>query len=181
MSERFDIEVSPEVDAAIKRLGDMPGLGTAIAHEMDNQNAQTVSRIQGRYMSFPKDGPTVSTGTRVISNRLRSSVRFSKAVFTGDGIVSAIGSNVVYAGAQEFGVDETVTVRPHMRRQFKHQKVFGRMRKLRGGDIEVHGFSRHMRIEGRGMFQRGITDRLGEYSAAIGKTFLDFESGGGES
>lgn len=74
-----------------------------LARRMDQENVHTVSYIQTTYLSFPKSEPSVPDGLRVQTNRLRGSLRASSTVITGDGLQSAIGSNVVYAALHEFG------------------------------------------------------------------------------
>ena len=178
MSERYDIQISGDALAAIPRLKDQLGLGRAIARTLDYQNQLTVSVIQAKYMSFPRQGPSTLEGLRVISNRLRGSIRASSALVTAQGVVSAIGSNVVYAAIHEFGYDGPEQVSAHVRHRYSMQsfKFGGRASRhnVRGGDIEVRGFTRQMHMPARAPIQHGIEDRLPEYGPALSDTVMGF-------
>lgn len=174
MSESFDIKVSGDALEVIPRIKDTRGLAQALADTLDHQNEKTVHWIYQRYLSFPSDGPTVVGGLRAISGRLRGSIRRAPVTFSGSSIVSAIGSNVVYAAPQEFGVDEEVTVTPHARQHFSTRTVFGRRRKLRGADTHVGSFKRHMVLPEVGYVRGGIRDRLPEYGRALGTAVINF-------
>lgn len=117
-------------------------------------------------MSFPKGQPATPEGTRVQSNRLRSSVRATKTIVLPDRLESSIGSNVVYAAAQEFGIDDTVTVPAHTRTRGKTRT-----------QAAVKAHTMHMRLPARRMFQKGIEDRIDDYGPAILDTILRFEKG----
>jgi hypothetical protein len=174
MSDRYSITIPPEAELAASKLKDKAGLLRAIARELDRQNLYTVAHIQSAYMSFPKSGPTTLKGTRVISNRLRNSLRATKAVVAGNGLESTIGTNVVYAAALEYGFDGEETVSPHMRQSFSRQRVFGRRKKIRGADIAVRGYTRQMHLPARLMIHKGIEDRLPEYGPALGDAITQF-------
>jgi len=104
MSAPITIKLRPEDEQLLRDLKNWPAqLPKRIARALDRQNDATVSYTQRTYLSFPKHGPTVLNGLRVISNRLRGSLRSSKAVIDATKITSAIGSNVKYAAVHEFG------------------------------------------------------------------------------
>jgi hypothetical protein len=65
---------------------------TALQRTTDRENQITVGYIQKTYMSRPSDSPTSPDGLRVISNRLRGSLRASRTRFDNNGLLSSIGS-----------------------------------------------------------------------------------------
>ena len=111
MSVSIQIKLSP---ASQRWLADLPQFApralAAAATAMDAQNQLSIGAITTERLSFPKEGPTVAIGLRVITNTLRKSIRATPAVVAGNAIVSAIGSNVRYAAIHEFGG----RTRPHV-------------------------------------------------------------------
>ena len=99
----LEIEVSAEAKAAIARCGNTGGMLSALAREMDRQNALTISHISRKQLSFPKNGPTQPHGLRVQSGRLRGAIWASAARVSGSAITSDIGDNVKYARLHELG------------------------------------------------------------------------------
>ena len=162
MNEAIKITASGDALEYLRKLGDPSVVLKGLLRTMDKQNQLSVSYIQRNYMSLPGDGPTSSTSTRVHTNRLRSSMRASQATLSGDGIVSAIGSNVVYAAILEEGG----TTKPHViRPRNKKALAFG-------GKCYVQVNHPGSRFEGRHFTRRGIEDRLGDYTAAFAETIV---------
>jgi len=162
MSEQYRVELT---DEGRKTLEAVESLGVriqpGIARAMDRENVFTVSHIQQAYLSFPKGGPSTPIGCRVQTNRLRNSIRASATVISGDAVISAIGSNVVYAAPLEFGA----TIPPHTIR------AKGKALRFRIGERVI--FAKSVKFPGavlqpREFVQRGIQDRLPEYSEAFG-------------
>ena len=158
--QSIEIEISGDALALLPRLKDDAGLGRAIAREMDFQNQLTVAQIQRGHLSGPTTDSSLSVGKKY-GNRLRGSVRASKAFPTATGVESSIGSNVIYAAVHEFGFEGDVQVRPHLRSRSTTQsfKFGGKTvrRKIRGADHGVGTFTRHMNIPARAPFGHGIT------------------------
>jgi hypothetical protein len=160
MSNTIQIEVNGDAQAYLKTLSDPSRVLRALQRTTDRENKITVGHIQKYYMSLPSDGPTAPDGLRVKSNRLRGSLRANPAGFNEDGLVSSIGSNVVYAGILERGG----TTKPHVieaknGRALFFNGIFRRRVKHPGS-----------RIEGRHYVENGIRDRLPDYTRAFGKT-----------
>lgn len=86
-----------------QKIADVNGMIGAMMAAKDSENQLTVAHIVRDYAGFPQDEPTTMDGLRTISGRLRASYRASAARVEASSIVSDIGSNVVYAGIQEFG------------------------------------------------------------------------------
>lgn len=165
MSDSIQIEVSGDAQAYLKTLSDPNKVYSALSRAMDNENQYTWDHIRARYMQFSKAGPTTMDGLRMVSNRLRNSLRASKARMSSDGIYSAIGSNVVYAGILEEGG----TTKPHV------------IEAKNGKALHFNGIFRRKvnhpgsRIEGRHYVRRGIEDRLPNYSAAYVKAIFSLK------
>lgn len=98
------ISFTPQAQAVLARFEKLPqNILIGIKRGMDEANQITVGVIQKEFLSYPKGGPSTLEGLRVQTNRLRSSIRASKAVISGDAVQSSIGSNVKYAALHEFG------------------------------------------------------------------------------
>lgn len=93
-----EFTVPARAAAACGRLRDDAGLLGALAKRMDLLNEAAVNEIQSK--RFRMKGPE-SLGVR--SGRLWKSIRPSKAVVSGNAVLSAIGSNVKYLGIWEKG------------------------------------------------------------------------------
>lgn len=75
----------------------------AVARALDEQNELTVGHIKEQRLSGKGPFPASEGKLGVKTNRLRNSLRRSRAVVTGNSVDSAIGTNVEYAGIHEFG------------------------------------------------------------------------------
>lgn len=166
MSTKVKIELSAKAQAFISESGEIPRRALEYAAEaMDYENELTVAHIQRDYLSFPRTGPSTPIGCRVQTNRLRSSLRASPAVITGEVINSAIGSNMAYAAAQEFGA----TIPAH--------KVTAKGGALRFKIGERVIFAKSVNIPeitlpARGFVQGGLADRAPSYTRAISDAFV---------
>ena len=156
MSEPFQITISGDAQAALKKLADPSQVLGALAHTMDQQNLFTVGLIQREHLSYPRTGPSVPDGLRLQSNRLRGSIRASKARFASGGIESSIGSNVSYAVVHEFGAD--VPSRPTRSRNKYYAKK--------------HPTTKAYSMPERRPVRRGIEERADEYTTAFEKTIF---------
>lgn len=160
MSEPIQVELNGDAEAYLKKLSDPSQVLTALQRTTDRENQFTVGHINKAYMSLPGDGPTAPDGLRVKSNRLRGSLRASRARLGGDGIVSSIGSNVAYARILEEGG----TTKPHV------------IQAKNGKALFFNGIFRRKvnhpgsRIAGRHYVENGIRDRLPAYTEAFGQT-----------
>lgn len=148
------------------RLRDSAGAMQAAARAMATENQFTVSHIQRLYLSFPKTGSATPIGCRVQTNRLYASIHASTPRVSGMGILSAIGSNVSYAPAMEFGS------KPHVIRAKGKPLKFSI-----GGRMLFRRQVNHPGTAPRGMIQRGINDRLGDYRSAMGAAVIEFLGG----
>jgi phage gpG-like protein len=187
MSNGIDITISGAALDLLPRLKDDAGLGRAIARTMDYQNQITVARIQTGHLS----GPTSDSSLSVRTNRLRGSVRASKALPTATGVVSSIGSNVVYAGIHEFGGVIKRTVKPGAVK-LRTDKNGQLLRHGKNGKLATFAGGQHKRfktvkyaggktyeivIPARAPFGHGIADRADDYGAAVSSAIVDYWKG----
>jgi phage gpG-like protein len=161
------IQITDNAKDVLAKLQEFPKeMSAAIARTLDFQNELTVGYIQEFKLS--KRGPST---LGVITNRLRGSIRKSNAVIRDGNIESAIGSNVVYAGAHEFGFDGTVNVksfsRANRRGDLHTVTKRGSRKQTASGVSFVRPFQRHMRLPARAPIQSGIAERAGNYTDAI--------------
>jgi phage gpG-like protein len=184
VSASLTIQFTPQAEAALARVKAIPQKALkGIARGMDKANPNTAGVIQKNFLNFPREGPTQPTGLRHKTGHLFRSVRASKAVITGESVLSAIGSNVSYAGVHEFGFKGTVNVPAHSRKPGKtfllggklvSQRTAGKfltksgavrkrakavpvpVHESRGVLIEVKAHSMKMNLPARAPIRRGI-------------------------
>jgi phage gpG-like protein len=173
------IGISSNVAKIIGRAKEWPArVLRALAKTLDRENELTTAEIQANNLS--RRG---SSTLGVVTNRLRSSARPSRAVITGQRIESAIGSNVIYAGVHEFGFRGMVTVRAHLRRNPRGDVFRGgrsvtafltkdghirrkRARPVAEGVSRVKAHTMQMNMPARAPFRSGVEDRLPAYRTA---------------
>lgn len=172
------IEVDPRLQPLLDRMQDSAALVRAGARAMDQENQITVGLIQRDRLNFPRTGPTSPIGCRVITGRLRGSLRASRTTISGDSLVSSIGSNVRYAAALEEGFEGEVQVGAHARKQFSMQRVFGRRKKLRGADSQVRAHTRRVSILARHFVRDTLAAQLPHYRDNIAAAMLGWVEGG---
>lgn len=185
MPDAIRIEIESNAAQVVRKLEAFPDrMGAAIAGAMDYENELTVGRIQATKLS--RRGPKT---LGVVTNRLRSSIRPTKARATGASVVSAIGSNVVYAGVHEFGFSGVVGVRGFTRRQRTNDilesgerrgfaAVAQRERLLARGIARVAPHRRRLNIPARAYIRTTIDERAGAYSLAVSRAIVDAWQGG---
>lgn len=196
MSYHVTITLPPETAALLARAPSWPRALTAnLIKALDRQNEITTGTIQAKRLTGTGPFPVSAGRLGVVTNRLRASVRPARAVLSGAAIVSAIGSNVNYAVAHEFGFAGTVQRAAHTRRRFLAQQVggnafldprTGRIRKTRKkiervqtGSVQVKAHQLRVHIPERAPIRRGITDQLPAYAPALGAAIVAaFASGG---
>lgn len=159
-------QLTPEAQRVVDAIHRMPeSMGPAVAKAMDEQNEITHGHITQRYLS--RRGPQ-SLG--VVTNRLRSSLRRTRARITSDlGVVSSIGSNVEYMGVHEFGFSGSMSIRSHTRRQ---TQMFGRPL-LKPISVSVKAHTRNVNIRERAPIRRGVNDRLSLYVRSISDAIVE--------
>lgn len=158
----MDITVSGDAMEYLHKVADPSKVLPALQRAMDGQNLITAGYISQKYLRLPGNGPTSMDGLRFRTGRLFGSIRPSKATLSGDGIVSAIGSNMQYAAILEFGG----TTSPHV--------ILPKRKKALAFGGKCYGKVNHpgSKIEGRHYVRRGIQDRLGDYTSAFTKTIF---------
>ena len=179
----IEIELTSNAQDVVAHLREFPPMMLqAIARAMDLENELTVGHIQAAHLTGRGPFPVEEHKLGVISDRLRPSVRPSPAEIEGQSVISAIGSNVAYAGGHEHGVDRMVTVAAHQRRlsigNGKAKVWFdkgGHVRKAAAGKVatgQVREFQRHMRMPARAPITTGIQERAPNYSRSISAAII---------
>ncbi len=149
----------------------------AIAKEMDRQNQLTVGHITERRMTGKGPFPASEHKMGVRTNAMRRTLRASRAVVRGGVIESAIGSNLSYMGAHEFGFSGSVNVRAHNRRN-KAGNVRGRLepgqrkKLLAVGFQTVKAHARKINVPARAPIYHGILDRADAIGAGLSRAIL---------
>lgn len=166
MIPRIEIKITGDAAARLKDI--TPRMKTAIAGAMDLENELTVGHIVEQRLTGAGPFPPEQGKLGVRTGRLRRSLRPSKARIVGGTIISAIGSNVKYAGIHETGGKTP----PHI---IEPRKKGGALRFTgRGGGIVFAAIVKHpgSKIPARRWLSRGIQDRAANYSARIGEAIL---------
>lgn len=164
-----------------------------LVRALDRENELTVGHIVRERATGKGPFPVSEGKLGVRTSRYRRSIRRTKAEASGTSISSAIGSNVRYAGAHEFGFEGVVNVRAH-RSQNRALDVYqvrgrqvrgwelagagGRGKRVALGFTTVRAHQMRMRIPARAPIRRGIEDRVAHYSQALGAAVASaFEKG----
>jgi len=163
-------------------------VGVAIAKALDLENQLTVGYIDARKLS-QRGAMTLG----VVTNRLRSSMRATPAIVTGNSVESSIGSNVKYAGVHEFGIDKDVTVRGYTREISgkkgrgiavqDFQPIFdsrtGKISRYKKagkrnvtGEAQVKSFQRHMKLPARAYIRTSLEERAPDYKRSISEAIV---------
>lgn len=159
------ITLTKEAQAAVEILRDAPDvILDTVRTALDLENQFTVSHIQEKFMS--KRGKQT---LGVVTNRLRGSLRASKAVIVGDQVVSSIGSNVVYMGVHEFGFDGDVQVKAHTR---TIESLFGKELD-EPKTVNVRAHTRHLVVKKRAPIFRGTKQRQKHYRQSISQALVN--------
>lgn len=174
------IKIDDNAEAVLRQVREFPArMARDIAAALDYQNELTVGYIQTHKLSHR--GPK-TLGVR--TNRLRSSIRPTKATVHGNQVDSAIGSNVVYAGVHEFGIDKQVQVRAHTRKvpvgpslalgkRITARDVARASGKSGGArTIQVRAHAMHMKFPARRYIESSIEERIPAYTHAISSAIV---------
>lgn len=187
MSPQISITISGEAEARLAKL-DPKELLPRLLKVIDRENALTVSHIQSQYLSFPKAGPSTKEGLRYQSGRYRDSLRASEARISGEGITSAIGTNVnnkgfSYPRLHEFGGTVTIPERigaVRLKTDARGELIlrggrlatFAKRSAKRAKAVAFVAKSHTKTYPARAPIQRGINDRLPEYKEALSQEIL---------
>jgi hypothetical protein len=184
------IALPPKTVELLARAPAWPRALTAqLIKTLDRENEITVGAIQAKRLTGTGPFPVSEGRLGVVTNRLRSSLRPTAATaLSGGAIVSAIGTNVRYGVAHEFGFAGTVDRKAHTRRRFTTNQVggnafldprTGRIRKTRKklervqtGSVQVKAHQLRVHIPERAPIRRGIADRLPAYGPALGRAVV---------
>ena len=180
MSIEVKITLEPEARALLARAQAWPvSLMRGIARAHDLQNELTIGHAQLTKMSRRS-----KTTLGVVTNRLRGSLSRADARISGESVLSAIGTNVIYGGVHERGFVGTVQVKSFVRRDAR-KDVYGtgaastfnwqdgKIKKSRSakpiasGVVTVRAHPMRMNMPQRSYIQASIVDRRADYGRAI--------------
>lgn len=193
MMPTVQIELSKEASDLLGRISDRKGVLTAIAREMDIQNDLTISHLVAQRLTGKGPFPVSEHRLGEVTHLLRRSPRATKAFLVGqDTVVSAIGSNVKYAGIHEFGgtikrvllagsVRLRTDKRGNLLRQGKNGKlaIFAKDRHKLTTTVAYAGGKRYeVVIPARAPFWHAISDRAPATGAAVSQAIVRFWEGG---
>lgn len=185
MPADFQLTLSSNAASVVRQLNAFPpAMLQAIAGALDLENELTVGQAQRMKMSKHS-----ATTLGVITNRLRQSLRPTKAIIAGQAVISAIGSNVKYAAVHEFGFTGTVNV-PQYTRHDSRRDVYaagasahfswkdGKIKRGRSaqpiasgvGVVKAHPMKMHM--PERSYIRSTLAERSDAYSRAISAAIL---------
>lgn len=186
MSNLVRIQVEADTAALLRRAAPETML-RVVKRAMDRAVQATHGHITKERLTGQGPFPVAQRRLGVVTNRLRGSLRWTRAVISGDTVTAAIGSNVKYAAAHEFGFNGSVQVKAHQRRSARidGQRATLAMaaaadRKNRRGrknqlavsrsTSTVKAHARKMRIPERRPVRTGIEEHFsGEFNAALRK------------
>lgn len=179
----IQVKLTPEARQRLAQMKQFPArMAHAVAQEFDLQNEYTVGAIQEKRLSGKGPFPVSEGRLGVVTNRLRTSLRRTKAVQSGGGLIGSIGSNVIYAGAHEFGFEGSVSVKSYTRKLASGDRFSingaqvrrGTASHIMGGNLKkvartasgvatVKAHTRHMHVPERAPIRKGIEERLELY------------------
>jgi hypothetical protein len=196
MPDSIKFTLDHNATAIVARLEAFPRrMGVAIVRTLDEQNELTIGSITENRLTGSGPFPVEEHRLGVVSNVLRRSLRKSKATINGNTIESAIGTNVSYAGAHEFGFHGTVTVKAH-RSTNQHVDLIqvggdrilprwqsvgekGRKKKVASGLVTVKPHQKILNIPERAPIRTGINERVPNYQTALSGAIVN--AWGGDS
>lgn len=165
-----------------------------LIEELNLLNQETKGHIEQARATGKGPFPVAEGRLGVVTSRYRRQVRASFPVISGRDIESAIGNNVRYAGAHEYGFRGTVQVREHRKRnamvdlvqvgdqvvpRWQSFGLKGKKTKVATGVVRVRAHRMAMNIPARAPIRRGIEDRLPRYAPRLGAAIVAaLEEGG---
>lgn len=167
MSDTVRIQIEADAAAVLRKLAPKTMLAV-VKLAMDRALPIVHGLISKERLTGAGPFPVALRRLGVRTNRLRGSLRWTRATIDGDAVIATIGSNVKYAAAHEFGFDGTVQVKAHVRR---YARAGGQVTTLRAaakskrkdittgtGTVKAH--ARRMRIPERRPVRTGIEEHF---------------------
>jgi hypothetical protein len=174
MTDPVKISLTPDTEAYLKSLASQPArVRSGILRAIDQVDQLVVGHIDEDHLS--SRGPDT---LGVITNRLRGSIRATKAELVPGGYIRAtIGSNVAYAGYHEYGfhgveqvkafvrtIVERAAKPPGARINKKTGKIIEKKGKiLNAYQVTVKAHTRNVDYAGRAFIRPSIVDYRATY------------------
>lgn len=174
-SVTITVELTPEALALSEKLRRMPEeFSQAIKRGMKRGLQYVEGQIIANRLTGKGPFPVSEHRLGVVTSRLRQSVRVTDPVVITDAgkseIEGAIGSNVEYAAAHEFGFSGEVSVKGFTRKNPRGNilatfsgstaRPTKTRKKIASGISRVKAHTRHMNIPERAPFRTGIAENL---------------------
>jgi hypothetical protein len=163
MPVQVKIQLTPEAQKVAADFQTLPARAMlAIQRAMFQENQATVAHIRKDYLNFPRQGPTTLAGLRHRSTPGYESTLWSpQPTIEGNVIDSAIGSpmksrGVSYPAVHEFGADF-----PARATRSKNKSY-----------AKKHPTTKAWSLPPRSPVQKGITDRLPNYTKTISAALI---------
>lgn len=179
MSTVITIPFDAEGTTLLARMKNMPTIvRRAIMRGLDRAGALVTGQITRTRFTGQGPFPVSEHRLGVKTNRLRGSLRWSKAQADVERISASIGTNVKYAGVHEYGYSGSVGVRAH-RRKVPSRDVFaqrltktGKVSKRKGekiasGVASVRAHRRTMQIPERAPLRTGLEENKQTFADTI--------------
>lgn len=183
---KVKITLTPQAQKIAENLQALPSSAlTVIAAAMSKEDVLTISHIQKERLTGQGPFPVEEHKLGVRTNRLRGSLVSTPARIEGNTVVSAIGSNVKYAGIHEFGgrirkPARTATVRHRIDsrgalvRQLGNPNlaIFAKSKHKRARETSVTIPAHDIEMPERAPVRTGIADRADNYSRSISAALI---------
>ncbi len=146
MSVQIKIELTPAAQKIVANLQTLPAqIMAAVAGAMDKANQLAIAKIQRDHLTGRGPYPPEQHKLGIVTNRLRGSVNASAAEVQGQQVVSAIGSNVVYAKIHEFGGRIKIQAR-NAKVRLKTDARGNLIRQLANANLAIFARKTHRRV-----------------------------------
>ena len=184
MSVAISIQLSPAAQKITANLQKLPAQAAlVIAGAMDEANQFALANIVEKHLTGKGPFPVEENRLGERSHMLRNSARTAPAVVDGDKVISAIGSNVKYAGLHEFGGRITIPARKvkvrlrtnadgSLMRQLGQLAIFAKKSHKRAKEIETQTEAYDVTMPARAPFRTGITEMAPRYSKSISAAII---------
>ena len=204
MNGGYTIELDAEARALMAHVSRLPEVMVrALVRGLNEANNRALADIIPKHFTGPGPFPVEDHRLGQRSSHLYQSLRVTDATASGNTVTGALGTNVGYAAAHEYGFNGQVHVREHVRHMTIHslehfaghhlrisedgidrlglRTKSGKPRKsvtTIDRDVTVHAFVRWMQIPERAPLRTGLEENLPMYRATLSRAVIGSMKGG---
>lgn len=172
---KLNLTLSSAAQTVIRRVGGMGAqFAPAIARGLDGGLEYALGKVAASRFTGRGPFPVGEHRLGVVSSRLRTSLRRSKATVNGGIVRASVGSNVTYFSPHEFGFSGTVSVRAHAR-----NKTTGRGKKKQTNSVSVRAHTRAVNVPERAPLRTGIKEQAPAIALYISRAIVRAYKEGG--